>query len=415
MTAKKMRVAALFLITVGVSAFVRASEPEIRGVIVNQRWPWSRLVDIDYVLVCDSTQQWDVAISAYNGQTPLSLPMASLSGDLYAVGEGPRRIVWDPTVTAYTNVHTLKDFHVKLEAKPVPLYMVIDLDNMSEGVAPLEYVYEADLVTNKWGSWERDPVTNRGVAVESVIWTGVTNGTAYKTGKLVMRYIPAGTYKKGDALVPTEMAAPYYIGVFELTEAQWRRITGEGDASSTMPKSATYHSLRGAETDDPPVDWPSTGAYVAPGSFIDRIRQMTGIRGFDLPDGDQWEHAHRAGTDTYFHDGSAEASVERNDIVEQDNNGYTNKYLQAVGWYGYDDGSKHAVGQKVPNAWGLYDSHGNLSELCLPWYGGDYRMKRGGEHDLNAYQCRAGQIFGSTPSTFYSRVGLRLVINITDK
>jgi hypothetical protein len=72
-------------------------------VTVRQRWPWSKLVDIDYLLTAESDQEADVTLTAYDGQTELTLPFASLSGDLYGVGPGPRRIVWDPTVTAYTN------------------------------------------------------------------------------------------------------------------------------------------------------------------------------------------------------------------------------------------------------------------------------------------------------------------------
>ena len=47
----------------------------IKDVVVRQRWPWSHLVDINYVLICDATQQVDVAVSAKDGLLPLELPM----------------------------------------------------------------------------------------------------------------------------------------------------------------------------------------------------------------------------------------------------------------------------------------------------------------------------------------------------
>ncbi len=58
-----------------------AAESSITDVTVRQRWPWSRLVDVNYVLDCDPTQRVHVTVQAYNGSEKLALPSDALSGD----------------------------------------------------------------------------------------------------------------------------------------------------------------------------------------------------------------------------------------------------------------------------------------------------------------------------------------------
>ena len=73
--------------------------------------------------------------------------------------------------------------------------------------------------------------------------------------------------------------------------------------------------------------------------------------GFRLPTEAEWEYACRAGSDSHFCIGNTEADLEK------------------TGWYAGNSGSKtHPVAQKQPNAWGLYDMHGNVFEQCYDGY-----------------------------------------------
>jgi formylglycine-generating enzyme required for sulfatase activity len=103
---------------------------------------------------------------------------------------------------------------------------------------------------------------------------------------------------------------------------------------------------------------------------------------YALPSEAQWEYACRAG----------------------EKGSYSGSSLDEVGWYRGNSGNKtHDVGQKKPNAWGLYDMHGNVSEWCADWYAdtlqggvdptgpqsGDFRVDRGGSSYQPARYCRA--------------------------
>jgi formylglycine-generating enzyme required for sulfatase activity len=88
-------------------------------------------------------------------------------------------------------------------------------------------------------------------------------------------------------------------------------------------------------------------------SFIGKLREKTWLKRLDLPTEAQWEYACRAGTKTLF-------SVASPNLIGDD-----------VGWFKNNSRCKvHPVGEKLPNAWGLYDMHGNVWEWCLDLSGG---------------------------------------------
>ncbi len=409
-----------------------AAEPTISDVVVRQRWPWSRLVDIDYVLTCDASQSVDIRMTAKDGSNTLTLPVASLAGDLYSVSHGPHRIVWDPTVTSYTNSQMLTQFSVTLTPVDVPLYMIVDLTKGADADGQIAYVYESDLTNGLWGAWERNPVTNQGAVVESVIWTGVATNDIYKTDKLVLRRMRAGAFGMGSsASLSTTLTRDFYAGVFEVTQYQWDLFmpvnTSYFSYYAARPmEELPYNIIRGATTNTPAINWPTTGFAVLPSSFMGQLRAGTGMVDFDLPTEAQWEYFCRAGTSTFYNDGLGTPA-----------NTASNAQLNVLGRYQYnvahigtvtgnctpDDGAALA-GSYLPNAWGLYDTHGNVREYCLDWEAsltggsdpkgpdsGTYRINRGGSWN------RDGSVAASadrtslrlTPDGHNGNVGFRLV------
>ena len=422
------------VIFVVVNLMLDATAAEISDVTVRQRWPWNRLVDIDYV-VTDATQAVDIAISAFNGEQPLTLDTDSLSGDLYGVtGQGTRRILWDPTQSSYTNEEVLAQFRVSLTPTPAPLYMVVDLTKEAGTEGQIEYVYSGDerLVTE--GRY-----TN--------VWFGVTNDI-YKTDKLVLRRVTAGSFHTGSAnppTIPVTLTRDYYIGVFELTQRQWYHVKGSYltatfnnpvDLPYRPVDRASYNSIRGTAAQGG-AGWPTNkGVYAE--SFIGKLRSKSGIQSFDLPTEAQWEYACRAGTTTIFNDGDPLANI-------SGDNSHTNAWLNNLARYkfngGWPDGQYEPpnscsatngtarVGSYQPNAWGIYDMHGNLWERCLDIYGAwnpsppsdpegpesnsnGSRVLRGSGYRYAASDCVAAARRSATLADNYYAYGFRVAIHL---
>ena len=131
-----------------------------------------------------------------------------------------------------------------------------------------------------------------------------------------------------------------------------------------------------------------------------------------LPTEAEWEYACRAGTKTKFYTGNREADLAR------------------AGWYETNSGGKtQTVGKKVPNAWGLYDIHGNVWEWCQDWYGedyyqhspsedpqgpssGEYRVVRGGSWNEDPDDCCSAYRYKMLPiSDGYKNQGFRVCLD----
>lgn len=135
------------------------------------------------------------------------------------------------------------------------------------------------------------------------------------------------------------LSRPYYIGKFEVTRGQYLQVTGT--------KYSDYFKER--DFPEMPVSWEDAQA------FCEESGKKTGetVR---LPSEAEWEYACRAGTRTRFYSGDTDAD------------------LESVAWYSangdrypFSGGGPHPVGGKAPNAWSLYDMHGNAPEWCADW------------------------------------------------
>jgi len=127
---------------------------------------------------------------------------------------------------------------------------------------------------------------------------------------------------------------PFYMGVTEVTQAQYEAVMGTNPSKFTGPTN--------------PVDSVTWDEAV---EFCRRLSEKTG-KTVRLPTEAEWEYACRAGTRTRYSFGDAES------------------VLGDYAWWGSNSGGKtHPVGQKKPNAWGLYDMHGNVYEWCADWFG----------------------------------------------
>ena len=294
------------------------------------------------------------------------------------------------------------------------LYMVIDL---SGGPSASSY-----------------PVTYL-TAVPAGGWTDV-----YKTTKLAMRRIPAGMFTMGspsgelgrdsdETQHLVTLTKDFYIGVFEVTQRQWELVMGN---KPSYFNNATYYQTRPVEQvsyyyirENPAnsaisPNWPAS-SQVHADSFMGKLRSKTGIPTFDLPTESQWEYACRAGTTTALNSGYNLTSTS------------SDPRMDAVGRYWYNGGSGYTqngdtsvatakVGSYLPNAWGLYDMHGNVWEWCLDWYGtypgsaqdplgaasGSDRVGRGGGWYSFARYCRSADRGSLDPGSRFDDGGFRL-------
>ena len=222
----------------------------------------------------------------------------------------------------------------------------------------------------------------------------VTNSVGMK-----LAYVPAGEFDMGSAADEkgheedearhrVKLTKAFRIGVTEVTQGQWKAVMGQ---------------RRGKfEGDDLPVEdvsWTDAKA------FCEKLSKAEG-KTYRLPTEAEWEDACRAGATGRF------AGEKLADLAWFDDNA---------------DGKTHPVATKKPNAWGLYDMHGNVAEWCADAYAPDYpsgtvvdpagpaegkgRVVRGGSFASLERGCRSASR-SSTPAAYQMKtVGLRVVCN----
>jgi sulfatase modifying factor 1 len=228
---------------------------------------------------------------------------------------------------------------------------------------------------------------------EGLIWEA-------KNGRPRMEWvaIPAGTFVMGS---------PGSEAFRESDEGPQHQVTLSGFKMSKYEVTfAQYDAFCEATGRSKPDDygWGRGNRPVINVSWHDAtaFAQWMGCR---LPTEAEWEYACRAGTTTAYHTGSTLNSSQAN--------------------FNFNVGKTQPVGSYAPNAWGLFDMHGNVWEWCSDWYGsysssaqtnpggpasGSNRVLRGGGWLSNGGYCRSARRINFVPSDRYYSDGFRLVV-----
>jgi formylglycine-generating enzyme required for sulfatase activity len=231
-------------------------------------------------------------------------------------------------------------------------------------------------------------------------------------------FIPAGTFQMGttdaerswlleqkawsqfnECELPAHqvtISKPFLMGKFEVTQRQWKQVMGNNPSA-----------FKG---EDLPVDSVSWEEVMR---FLQKINHDTPAK-YRLPTEAEWEYCCRADSTNAFGLGRSGETV-------------APVHVACYAWFRGDaDNRTHPIGEKRPNAFGLYDMHGNVWEWCQDWYAPDFysrspkvdpcntepsteRCFRGGSWFLDWANLRASYRSGNLPSFKSQYVGFRLV------
>jgi len=233
------------------------------------------------------------------------------------------------------------------------------------------------------GEW-RDPVTGMDFVF--------VKGGCYEMGCRGWTWI--GDCRDDEKPVHTVCVDDFYMGKYEVTQGQWKRIMGSNP--SDFKKGDNY------PVED--VSWSDAK------QFLQKLNAQTrGQHEFRLPTETEWEYA--------CHSGGKPEKYCGGDNVDR------------VAWYsGNSGGSTHPVGTKAPNGLGIYDMSGNVWEWCKDVYAkdaygkhrrnnptytdsGSDRVERGGSWNNSAGNCRSANRNSNSPGNRDNNLGLRLAFS----
>jgi formylglycine-generating enzyme required for sulfatase activity len=282
-----------------------------------------------------------------NGVSVGASEYAGAWGDVWKqVADGQGSFFWRPQGTLGGRELTAQDGTLTVEVKAWPLddppkWLVASLSTSSN----VFYYTDAALVP------------------------GGIRADRYRCDWLVMRRIPAAgvTWRMGlphtstaarnrDFTHAVTLSRDYYMAIYAMTCEQTVQVSAT-DVSSLTDDTAPYKpSVSFKWTDCRGKNWPSDGHDVTEGSLFGLLRARTGLE-LDYPTDAQWEYACRAGTGSTWNNGAETAAAG----------------LDLLGWYKTNTASApygsgpQKVGTLEPNAWDLYDMHGNSWEFTLDW------------------------------------------------
>jgi formylglycine-generating enzyme required for sulfatase activity len=227
-------------------------------------------------------------------------------------------------------------------------------------------------------------------------------------------WIPAGDFMMGsptnevghsddETLHQVKIAKGFWMGKYEVTQKQYAAVMGTNPSQFDL--GGSY-----------PVDTVSWDDAVA---FCTKVKERAGLE-MRLPTEAEWEYACRAGTTTAYYTGDTKADLARAGCF----NGNAERGIKIWKWDRRRQ-EPRSVGWHQPNAWGLYDMHGNMWEWCADWYGpydvgmvenptgpvtGNVRVLRGGSWDFLARCCRSAYRYWYDPSFRDHYDGFRCVL-----
>jgi formylglycine-generating enzyme required for sulfatase activity len=250
----------------------------------------------------------------------------------------------------------------------------------------------------------RAPLAAQTAAVNMVRINGGTFAMGSPGSEQEKYYYP--DERHNDELQHRVTVSSFYMGKYAVTQREWWEVMGYNPSKFSgdnlpVEKVSWYEAVEYCNK----RSWNEglTPAYTINGTNVTWNRNANGYR---LPTEAEWEYACRAGTTTPY---------------------YTGESVDSAGWYRNNSGDKpHPVGQKQPNAWGLYDMSGNVYEWCWDWLGeypreaqtdpvgpvgvetSSARVFRGGSFSNDALVLRSAWRIGSSPDARSSGLGFRV-------
>jgi formylglycine-generating enzyme required for sulfatase activity len=236
-----------------------------------------------------------------------------------------------------------------------------------------------------------------GTIAEPYTATGWVQSIVHERTGIEMVFIPAGEFIMGRNWLRDEkplhrvrITQPFYMGKCEVTQGQWRSITGNN------PSHFQGDDLRPVES-------------VSRDDCQQFLTKAGG--GLRLPTEAEWEYACRAGSSATYSFGK-DAHL-----------------FGEYAWTDDRDGNTHEVGRKKPNGWGLHDMHGNVCEWCSDWYDaayyqaspesdppgpatGEYCVVRGGSWFCDIGFCASCYRSFVKPDVRFATVGFRVVLGL---